>query len=105
MLLRTQTGLTTATKEADQSIHEVSLYPNPVTENVVLKYSLEKPENLHITLCDPMGKTLDQLLQKVERSAGNHEEHLNLNSSLVPGCYYVKIETAAGVKAIPIVKK
>ena len=104
MLLRTQTGLTTA-KEVDQSIHEVSLYPNPVTENVVLKYSLEKPENLHITLCDPMGKTLDQLLQKVERSAGNHEEHLNLNSSLVPGCYYVKIETTAGVKAIPIVKK
>ena len=104
MVFRTLTGLTTANKEVQAFAGDVSIYPNPVTENVVINYSLEKTESLRITLCDVMGRSVDHLLSKVQRSAGFHEEHLMLGY-LVPGNYFVKMETSAGVKAIPIVKE
>ena len=104
MVFRSLTGLTTANKEVKSFVGDVSIYPNPTTENVVLNYSLEKTERLRITLYDAMGRTVDQLLGKVKRSAGDHEEHLMLGY-LVPGNYFVKMETESGMKAIPFIKQ
>jgi len=105
MLFRTLTGLTTATHDVEEVVVEVSLYPNPVSEILVLKYSLQKTEQLQITLCDVMGRKIDQLLNQQERHAGNHEELLKLNKAFSPGLYFVKMETGRGVKVIPIVKE
>ena len=56
-------------------------------------------------ICDVMGRTVDQLMNKVERSVGNHEEQLKLEKSLAPGLYFVKMETEAGVRAFPVIKE
>lgn len=105
MLYRITTGLTTATNEVDRSINKMTLYPNPVAENMVLKYTLNKSENIQITICDLLGKAIDVLLGKVERSAGNHEEQLFIHKALVPGTYFVKIESETGINVIPIIKE
>ncbi|HEX5112561.1 MAG TPA: T9SS type A sorting domain-containing protein, partial [Saprospiraceae bacterium] len=105
MLLRITTGLTTATKEIDHLISGVSFYPNPVAENMVLRYSLDKAERIQISICDVMGNTVDQLLDRQDRNAGIHEEHLKLSKTLVSGYYFVKVETSVGVKAFPFLKE
>lgn len=104
MVYRAQTGLTTAINNVDQFTAEVSIYPNPMSDNVVLIYSLEKTESLRITLCDAMGRTVVQLLDKVQRSPGNHEEHLKLGY-LAPGNYFVKLETESGMKTMLLIKE
>lgn len=105
MLFRTLTGLTTATQEVNEVITDIALYPNPVSENFVLKYSLENNEDIQVSICDASGRTVDQLLGLAERQAGYHEEHLKLNKWLMAGCYFVKMETSAGVKALRVMKE
>jgi len=105
MAFRTLTGLSTSNQGVDQFIKEVTIYPNPVTDNMVLKYSLDQKEKISISICDIMGNTIDQLLNRTERNSGNHEEHLSLHKDLVPGSYFIMMETERGVNVIPVLKE
>jgi len=97
------TGLTTSTKDDFLPIAEVSLYPNPVHEKIMLNYNLDKTESISINLCDVQGRVIQQLLSSIERNPGHHVEELNIQQGLPAGNYIVNIQTRAGVKALKIV--
>jgi hypothetical protein len=68
----------------------IAAYPNPVTENLTVKVNTLTDENVEITVCDLLGKTL---IAPISESPVSHyaETAVNMNA-LKPGIYVVKIK-------------
>jgi uncharacterized delta-60 repeat protein len=96
------TGLTTGTQEESMPVTEVHLYPNPVTEKVVVNYTLDKAQTISISLCDLQGRIVRKLLSSVERNIGRHTETLSVNQSLPPGNYFVMMQAKEWLKAMEV---
>jgi hypothetical protein len=71
----------------------LSVYPNPVTENSVVGFSLAHPGNIHISLLNIIGTTVRDI-ESSDFSAGNHTVKLKA-SELKPGIYVLKIENTS----------
>jgi hypothetical protein len=68
----------------------LSVYPNPVTENSVVAFSLEKPANIRMTLVDLTGNPVMSIASG-DFSSGSHKVALKAQS-VKPGMYLMKIE-------------
>jgi hypothetical protein len=68
----------------------IAAYPNPVTEKLTVKVNTLTDENVEITVCDLLGKTL---IAPISESPVSHyaETAVNMNA-LKPGIYVVKIK-------------
>jgi len=98
------TGLSVSTHDENQPVTNVALYPNPVTEQVIVKYELEKNDKIAVSLCDMQGRTLQQLMPSTERKVGEHVEQLKMDRSFVPGSYILKMEGRDWSKGMVIIK-
>ena len=70
---------------------QVSLFPNPTTQEVNLVYTLDQSESISIHLLDMQGRFIDYLMQPQDRLQGSHHETLMLREDLAPGNYFVNI--------------
>jgi hypothetical protein len=70
--------------------NSVSLYPNIVTDNFTLSYSLLQSGTTFITVFDVFGNEV--MTQKVEDSEGNHRLHYSTNG-LSAGTYFLRFQT------------
>ena len=88
----------TGIEETESIPFQCSIYPNPITENLVLKIEKYDMENLLYQLCDMNGRILEN-----NRITGN--ENIIVMSRFVPGTYFLRITVIdKEVKTFKIIK-
>ncbi len=82
---------------------EANIYPNPVTDETVLTYQLDKTETVSISVIDQLGRTCFTLLENELQNAGNYTIPLG-HKDLAPGVYLLQINTLHGQLSRKFVK-
>ncbi|MBK0381664.1 T9SS type A sorting domain-containing protein [Pedobacter sp. SD-b] len=76
--------------ELTKPIDNVKIYPNPVSNQLNLSYSLNKPSVVTVKIMDVLGNEVAVLMsQKVE--AGNQSNKFFIESKLNSGFYFLRI--------------
>ncbi len=75
----------------DQTAHILTLAPNPVSENIVLKYAVNASGPVNIVLLDLNGREVAQL-EDANKTAGNYQLQFNVNS-LPNGIYMLRLQS------------
>ena len=92
--------LISSTKEAVE-IRGISVYPNPATDILMLNLQLNEATELELDLIDITGKQM--LRQTVGRlGQGNFTEQINVHD-IMPGYYFLRVDTATGTAIQKIV--
>jgi|SRR6185312_6706586 len=85
------------TRADDKLLNNVQVYPNPVTDQINLKYELTRNSNVTIKIMDVLGNDIVTLFsQRVEPGEKNFS--YALNSKLTRGFYFVRI--VAGTESV-----
>jgi uncharacterized delta-60 repeat protein len=103
-LVRYLSGLTLGMIEFSQTETTPLLYPNPLQQTEVLKYTLSEPEQISISLIDGQGKLVTEFVKNENRAKGEHEEILNLPPTLPSGTYFIQIASTKGSISIKAIK-
>lgn len=74
------------------------IYPNPVNDQIGLKYELTDKANVKATLISINGQEIQVLLDKPAAVKGMYEETLYIGGDLAKGTYIVKLEAGNSVK-------
>ncbi len=82
--------ITTATKDISETINDLNVFPNPATDNCLLKFNLSQTKTLEVNVFNVLGEKV-QSIQKNIYTDGEHELRLN-TSALSSGIYIVKID-------------
>jgi hypothetical protein len=77
-----------------------SIYPNPANSNVFVNYTLNKTENVSISLIDIYGKTI-KIVAKQKQQSVSYDIDL---SNIASGIYFVKLKGESFTKLIKLVK-
>ena len=81
------------------------IYPVPISNEAILKYSLDRDEILNINLYDNTGKIIQNFINKEKRQQGRYSEVLILDSSLSPGHYILELSTPDKKAIVKIIKQ
>lgn len=93
------------TADNTNNINTLSLFPNPVKDNVVLKYDLNEESNVSVDLYDLSGKMIQQLLPAQKRSVGAQQENFVIDANLASGQYLLRMNMGdKGAKTIKVNK-
>lgn len=88
---------TTTPRIEDRLLNNVEVYPNPVTDQINLKYELSRNSNVTIKIMDVLGNDIVTLFsQRIEPGEKNFS--YALNSKLTRGFYFVRI--VAGTESV-----
>ena len=94
---------TTATQAVPDYLGErPRLYPNPATDVTRLHLNLVRPETVTVILYDRSGRRLRVLQTATALNAGPSELTLHPRPAAPTGMYYVRIESANGSYALPL---
>ncbi|WP_157740651.1 T9SS type A sorting domain-containing protein [Mucilaginibacter xinganensis] len=84
-------------KPDDKLLSNVSVYPNPVTDQINLKYEISRSSNVTIKVVDVLGNEIITLYnQRVEPGEKNFT--YPLNSKLARGFYFLRV--VAGTESV-----
>lgn len=81
---------------------DFSLYPNPVKQDVNLKFSLQQAQRLSFSLYTLDGKAVQNLGQDQPFSPGHHQLQWELAAGLAPGRYLLAVTAAHGQQLLPV---
>ncbi|SHM48909.1 Por secretion system C-terminal sorting domain-containing protein [Mucilaginibacter sp. OK098] len=85
------------TKPDDKLLSNVQVYPNPVTDQINLKYEISRSANVTIKVVDVLGNEIITLYsQRVE--AGEKNFSYPLNNKLARGFYFLRV--VAGTESV-----
>lgn len=76
--------------------NDLNIYPNPLTTNSTIAFSLSQAENLNVTLLNSAGTFVKKLVDGWFPS-GNHVVQMKLNE-IRPGVYFIKFDDGTKVK-------
>jgi hypothetical protein len=77
-------------KPDDKLLNNVQVYPNPITDQINLKYEISRSSNVNIKIMDVLGNDIITLFsQRVE--PGEKSFSYALNSKLNRGFYFVRV--------------
>jgi uncharacterized delta-60 repeat protein len=80
------------------------LYPNPLQNTEVLKYTLADDDQISIVLLDGLGKLITTFVENENQPKGDHEVELNLPTGLQNGTYFIQIVSPRGKISIKTIK-
>jgi uncharacterized delta-60 repeat protein len=80
------------------------IYPNPVAQNAMLEYTLNKEEQVSIRLTDMNGRTVKTFIENEIQGAGDHKQAIVLPYTLAAGNYVLTISSPNGKMSVQIVK-
>ncbi len=80
------------------------LYPNPLQNTEVLKYTLADDDQISIVLLDGQGKLVATFVENEKQVKGDHEVELNLPNGLPNGNYFIQIASPKGKISIKAIK-
>lgn len=83
------------------SASNISLFPNPSNQNVVLNYESNSATELNITIFDISGKVLEQ--NNTQTSIGKNQLKLNMET-IEAGIYFIEITDGMSSKKIKFIK-
>lgn len=76
--------------DQDKLLSNVQVFPNPITDQINLRYYVAKPSNVSIKIMDVLGNEVITLFsQKVD--PGEQKFTFNLNNKLSSGFYFVRM--------------
>jgi hypothetical protein len=81
-----------------------TIEPNPVEHHAVIRFALEKSQEVSITIVDIQGRIIEEVLSE-NRAAGEHSIHWIPKVNMPSGVYFVALKTGYGIetrKAITI---
>ncbi|HLU89668.1 MAG TPA: T9SS type A sorting domain-containing protein, partial [Cyclobacteriaceae bacterium] len=91
------TGLPQLQKEYD-----ITMYPNPVDDYIILEFKGEIPESMRILVYDQLGKIHLDKETEVQTPLLDIQ---HLRHRLIPGVYYLRIQTQGQQKVFKFLKK
>ena len=80
----------------DMGIYEFSVYPNPTTSDLNIKFELQNSSKVNISIMDISGRVVSTVLQN-ELSAGTHVYSHNVSTQLSKGMYFITLQTEQGM--------
>lgn len=75
----------------------MSVYPNPATDVVNVKYTLEKASDAELVILDELGRMI-RAVQKDQSMTGEQTATVNI-SDLAPGVYYIRLSAGEIVES------
>jgi len=85
------------TKNDDKLLSNVQVYPNPVTDQINLKYEISRSSTVTIKVMDVLGNEIVTLYNQ-RTEPGERNFNYQLNSKLSRGFYFLKI--VAGTESV-----
>jgi PKD repeat protein len=79
----------------------LNVYPNPFVSSTTVSYSLEKSQQIEISLYDQLGRKIETL-EKARQEPGTYAIHWDAKSAL-PGIYHLKFISGDGILTKQIV--
>ena len=70
---------------------ELSIYPNPATTNLTIKFETESTEIAHVKIIDLTGKIVKDFSKDLVLENGIYKGQLDIET-LKPGIYFVRVE-------------
>jgi hypothetical protein len=89
-----------STQDIFSNDFELEVFPNPVTENSIIQFSLDKKIKLQLSIFNKEGKIIKTLLQG-EQMKGRYSLSF-AGISIEPGIYWLSLEGINVKKTIPI---
>lgn len=83
--------------------YDLKLVPNPFKLYSKVVFALKNTSNLTISIFNQYGQKIENIFSGVLKN-GNHEFELK-SSNLVPGLYFIRLETESSISTIKIVKQ
>lgn len=84
--------------------NEFSIFPNPFSDKITLKFNFKSVEVLSVDLYDSFGRKIKNLLNENSFLTGNNSIQLNMPETLSKGIYFLKITNGMKISAIKIMK-
>jgi hypothetical protein len=83
---------------------ELSLFPNPTSSRVIVKFELKIEETINLTLYDLLGSTIKTFGSQKNIASGSHRIEIDLND--VPsGSYFLELKTPSKTYTEKLVKQ
>lgn len=83
--------------EEETALSNISLYPNPTSENSTLEIELLESKNVEIDVYDVLGKKVSEVFAG-KLNVGTHKINIEKQHSMNPGIYFVRIKSGNGTK-------
>jgi hypothetical protein len=80
----------------DKVLNNVKVYPNPVSDQLNLSYSISKDANVTIKIMDVLGNEITTLLTE-RLSAGDQANSFNIASRLTSGFYFIRVSVSGEI--------
>jgi hypothetical protein len=103
-LARFNADLNVGTLAPAVSNNTLSVYPNPVQQEIMVSYTLTHPDEISVQLVDEAGRLIRELIGKTSRSAGSHREVVALPGNLMNGVYMVVLVSGEERTAVKVVR-
>jgi uncharacterized delta-60 repeat protein len=91
-LARYFSGLSVSTSAPANEAYGLSVYPNPVSDQITMVFTLEEPEYLSIQLADLTGQILYTDKHSSPWDAGRHEQSMLIPASIPAGLYWLIVQ-------------
>lgn len=85
-------------------VKEITLFPNPATDNVRLRLDLSENQNIRIDVVDASGRVVQSPFAGVMTS-GTQSLQIQLDASLTPGMYFVRLTGEEGIAVRKLIVK
>ncbi len=96
--------LTLGTIDFSTAIEQALIYPNPISNNTKLSYSLTNTENINIYLLDMTGRKIKTYLENKQQIAGSYEQAISLPENLPAGTYLLVVSSEKGKVTVKVLK-
>lgn len=96
VMARFKSGVAAGIHNVSQ-LSEVTLYPNPAHQDMILSYSLPANDRISIRIYDVTGRMLQEVKDQEQQSAGHHSMHFILNQRLPAGHYVLAMSGSKGM--------
>ncbi|HRI61342.1 MAG TPA: T9SS type A sorting domain-containing protein [Saprospiraceae bacterium] len=105
VIFRSLMDILVETTEPNPVVHDVNIFPNPVTgELVTLEYELDKPQTISASLYDLNGTAVAKFCSNEYRMTGKNREQFYVSPDLPAGTYFVVLFGEDGIRTIKISK-
>lgn len=96
------TETTTGITDAGSNHFQISVFPNPTTENCTLHYELTENSKVSIDLISLTGKFVKNIIN-TQKNAGVNDQTINFDSSFARGTYFIKIQINGETHVEPVI--
>ncbi|QKJ28908.1 T9SS type A sorting domain-containing protein [Mucilaginibacter mali] len=88
----------------DKLLTNVQVYPNPVTDQINLKYTISRPSNVNIKIMDVLGNEVVTLFSQHVDKGGEQKFTSSISNKMNSGFYFVRIVvgTESAIRRISI---